>query len=52
MQNPEKQNTSGMTYTIFTKNIFSKVTVYNGVTEFQMEIVTAKYTKSWNCLNI
>jgi hypothetical protein len=34
-----------MTYTIFTKNIFSKVTVANAVTKFQMKTVTAKYTK-------
>lgn len=45
MQKSEKQNSSGITYTVFTKNIFSKVTVYNAVTKFQMKTVTAKYTK-------
>jgi hypothetical protein len=45
MQIPEKQNSSGTTYTIFTNNIFSKVRMYNAVTKFQMKMVTAKYTK-------
>jgi len=46
MQKSEKQNSSGITYIVFSPRIyFSKFTVYNVVTKFQMKTVTAKYTK-------